>query len=375
MGIVYKISGMVDDNARIIIVNENSWDIESNTSVSGVSYEIGLLADSKKLVLARKDGGEVFVYGNVTAIEYTAATDGYYPFNNITDGGTSFSWSKQIDKFNFSSETASTISDETSSYKTADCFSSTEKGYHVGGYYDGSRYRDVESLNFSNDAVSTVSDDLAEAKSGSASFNSETRGYTAGGYASGYSSNIEKLRFSDERITYLTNNLACPVISPVGFHNIEVCGYSCGGHAVSPCSGYQNKIEKVDFSTHNVSEISDTLSTRRRNGAGFESQISGYFAGGNNGGGGAELDEIDKMDFSTESVGAISATLQHDENGATACSSDEYSYINRGKYKFDGTNYWFSDIEKFNFSDDTISYNYSSLNGDHVASSTTRGMF
>jgi hypothetical protein len=66
----YKISGILSDNARIVIIKESGWSIESNTNESSGSYSVDGLETGKKLVLARKSDGEVLAYGNVDPVEY-----------------------------------------------------------------------------------------------------------------------------------------------------------------------------------------------------------------------------------------------------------------------------------------------------------------
>ena len=39
----YKISGTLSDAARIIVLKESDWSIESNTEESGASYEVDSL--------------------------------------------------------------------------------------------------------------------------------------------------------------------------------------------------------------------------------------------------------------------------------------------------------------------------------------------
>jgi len=60
------ISGTLSDSARIIVIKETDWSIESNTTVSGEQYEITGLSADKKLFVARKSDGEVIVYGDVS---------------------------------------------------------------------------------------------------------------------------------------------------------------------------------------------------------------------------------------------------------------------------------------------------------------------
>jgi hypothetical protein len=65
----YRISGSKSETARIVVLKENDWSIESNTIVSGTgAYEIDSLASGTKTVIAVKDDGDFLGYGNVPAV-------------------------------------------------------------------------------------------------------------------------------------------------------------------------------------------------------------------------------------------------------------------------------------------------------------------
>jgi hypothetical protein len=63
-----KISGNLSAGARIIVVNESNWTVESNTTKSAGNFEITDLADGDKTIISRASTGECVGYGNVTAI-------------------------------------------------------------------------------------------------------------------------------------------------------------------------------------------------------------------------------------------------------------------------------------------------------------------
>jgi hypothetical protein len=67
------ISGNLSNDARLIIVNESDWTVESNTEESSGAFEIGSLADGKKTILSRNNSGECVGYGDVTSIEEAAS--------------------------------------------------------------------------------------------------------------------------------------------------------------------------------------------------------------------------------------------------------------------------------------------------------------
>jgi hypothetical protein len=63
-----KISGTVQESTRIIIIDEDTWTIESNTVETG-SYEITGLTSGKKTVIAQAtDDYQTNGYGNITPL-------------------------------------------------------------------------------------------------------------------------------------------------------------------------------------------------------------------------------------------------------------------------------------------------------------------
>ena len=74
----YKISGTLSDAARIIVIKESDWSIESNTEESVGAYEVDSLETGAKFILGRKSDGESVGYGNVTPIEYTPPGRGVF---------------------------------------------------------------------------------------------------------------------------------------------------------------------------------------------------------------------------------------------------------------------------------------------------------
>ena len=74
----YKISGTKSHTARIIVLKESDWSIESNTVVSGSgAYEIDSLVSGTKAILSRNSDGWVKGYGNVIG-EYYASSRGVF---------------------------------------------------------------------------------------------------------------------------------------------------------------------------------------------------------------------------------------------------------------------------------------------------------
>jgi len=82
----YKISGTLSDAARIIIIKESDWSIESNTTESVGSYEVDSLITGAKLVVARKSDGEALIYGNITPSYYAPLARGVFGSGLATGG-------------------------------------------------------------------------------------------------------------------------------------------------------------------------------------------------------------------------------------------------------------------------------------------------
>jgi len=66
----YKISGTKSETARIMILKESDWSIESNTVISGSgAYEVDGLETGVKTAFSRAEDGEILGFGSVTPIE------------------------------------------------------------------------------------------------------------------------------------------------------------------------------------------------------------------------------------------------------------------------------------------------------------------
>ena len=63
-----NISGNISSDARLIIVKESDWTVESNTTETGGAFEVTGLASGAKTVISRAVSGECAGFGNVDAI-------------------------------------------------------------------------------------------------------------------------------------------------------------------------------------------------------------------------------------------------------------------------------------------------------------------
>jgi len=75
----FKISGTKTDTARIIVIRQDTWEIEANTVISGSGeYEIPSLASGTKTVLAETESGQGVTYGGVESYYYLAYDRGIF---------------------------------------------------------------------------------------------------------------------------------------------------------------------------------------------------------------------------------------------------------------------------------------------------------
>ena len=83
-----KIAGSLSQDARVIVIREDNWTIESNTTETAGSYEITGLIVGEKLVVARRSDGEVISYGDVTAVYSFTAHDDEIMYLDFEDSNT-----------------------------------------------------------------------------------------------------------------------------------------------------------------------------------------------------------------------------------------------------------------------------------------------
>jgi len=64
----YRIAGTTTHGARVLIVDENTWELEHTRLVPEGDYEVPGLQSGLKLIVSRKDDGESTAYGAVEAV-------------------------------------------------------------------------------------------------------------------------------------------------------------------------------------------------------------------------------------------------------------------------------------------------------------------
>jgi len=88
----YKITGWLEDPARILIFKESDWSLEHTSAVDRGEFEIEYLRVGTKMVAGRRiSDGKVEVYGNITPTEYIGedflAINATGDLLNINDAG------------------------------------------------------------------------------------------------------------------------------------------------------------------------------------------------------------------------------------------------------------------------------------------------
>jgi len=83
----HKISGTKSETARIIVLNEADWSIESNTVVSGSgAYEMLDVVSGTKTVIARSEEGKIVGYGHTSSLSWQYPGASFYGFGDNTYG-------------------------------------------------------------------------------------------------------------------------------------------------------------------------------------------------------------------------------------------------------------------------------------------------
>lgn len=67
----YKITGWLEEAARLLVFKESDWSLETSAGIDRGNFEISSLSAGTKMVAGRRTSdGRVEVYGNVTPLEY-----------------------------------------------------------------------------------------------------------------------------------------------------------------------------------------------------------------------------------------------------------------------------------------------------------------
>lgn len=83
---VYKVSGTISEDSRVLVINESNWTVESNTEESVGSYEV-TTSGGYKTVLSRQSDGATLGFGSVTPIAIYTTNSGTPESTTGTDDG------------------------------------------------------------------------------------------------------------------------------------------------------------------------------------------------------------------------------------------------------------------------------------------------
>jgi hypothetical protein len=216
-------------------------------------------------------------------------------------------------------------------------------GYFAGGGNNNNNSF-IDKLLFSDDSRSTLAARLSQTVACQSACNSSLAGYFAGGTNGNFQSFIDKLLFNDESRSTLATTLSQSIWEQSACNSI-LAGYFAGGN-------HLRFIDKLLFNGESRSTLAATLSQSINEQSACNSSLTGYFAGGNNGRNDQSF--IDKLLFSNELRSTLAATLSQSVEDPSACNSILAGYFAGGYYYNDGDIYY-SFIDKLLFSDETRS--------------------
>ena len=185
----YKISGTLNESARILVLKESDWSIESNVEKSAGSYEIKSLVSGTKTVVAIDDSGEVVGYGSVTPESYTGD-------RGVFGGGYSGEYQNCIDYITISS-LGNAIDFGDFTRPKSGSKATSNGGYDRGVFVDGGSGNAIEYITISSIGNATEFGGLTVSRPVAATSNgTNDRGVFGGGYTSSYSNIIDYITIS-----------------------------------------------------------------------------------------------------------------------------------------------------------------------------------
>ena len=186
--------------------------------------------------------------------------------------------------------------------------SSNSYGYFAGGgsvsldYYSTSGFvNTIARLDFSSETATNPGKNLLTARAQFAATSNSNYIYFGGGYVGGGTSTIERLEFSNETVSSPGKNLPVARRSLSSVSNNSYGYFNSGENGTTPFPTFSNQLEKLDFSTENVSLL-PVGGTNRCDSAAVSSSFYGYFGGGTIPSPFVTAQEctISRLDFSTE---------------------------------------------------------------------------
>jgi hypothetical protein len=195
-----------------------------------------------------------------------------------------------------------------SSYRYSAGSSSNSYGYFAGGGIVSFHYWDtygfvntIARLDFSSETATNTGKNLLTARAQFAATSNSNYIYFGGGHVGGGTSTIERLEFSNETVSSPGKNLPVARRSLSSVSNNSYGYFNTGETGSTPFPTFSNQLEKLDFSTENVSLL-PVGGTNRCDSAAVSSSFYGYFGGGFSPGPNVAGQDctISRLDFSTE---------------------------------------------------------------------------
>lgn len=231
-----------------------------------------------------------------------------YLFNPQKDGSGTYT-STRIEKFDFSTESRTTISATMPDARGASAGfgNATTAGYIAGGILYPSVYDTTQKLTYSGESRSQISATFNTARFNNKGFGNTagTSGYMAGGQdLNNFYQTIRKLAFSNDTWSSVSATLNSNRAGAGAAANPSVAGYWAGGYNGSSTS---NTVDKISFSNDTVSSTSTMPITSDNLGSMNNTAVASYSVGGNTTG-------IYKLVYSNDTWSTLSATMPYKNN-------------------------------------------------------------
>ena len=298
----------------------------------------------------------------------SSANYGYYGGGLRTPGPTTVA---TVDRIDFSTEIGSAPGNNLPHTRYGlTATSNNNYGYFGGGFTSPppARHSTIDRVDFSNETTSAPGNNLSQIRSGSTAISGGasiarangygTYGYHAGGWGPPYQSSVTRHDFS-------SNTFSDVGVLPGPRGNMNRSSYNNfysyfgGGYGqITPSpSADRSLIYRFDFMSESVTEISSTLPSTYNNFKG-NAQTStrevGYF------GGGGFSSYINKIDFSTENVTLVPNRLSNKKQDMSIVRTPEHGYFGGGYTQVPGFDF-FSSVDRMDFSTEVVS-SYGNMN-------------
>jgi len=292
----YKISGTKNETARVLVIKESDWSIESNTVIEGSgAYEVDTIeAGGTKTVTAETTEGETLVFGGITPIYFVPPPGdrGVFCGGDYGKGDTD-----TIDYITISTPSnAVYFGDLTTDRRNLAAASNTFRGVIGGGNSGGSGLNTIDYI-----TISTLSDaadfgDLTAARDFLAACSNNTRGVFGGGYTTLRVNTIDYITISTLADATPFGDLT-HVPGEAGTEELSACSNNTRGVFGGGNNGDNlTKMDYITISTLANADAFGNLTQKRKLLAACSSSTRGVF------GGGTDRDPLNTIDYITIST-------------------------------------------------------------------------